>query len=289
MNSWDNDLSKKLVKQIKSINLPEDILAVWYLGQEGFAFKYKDKVILIDAYLTDFADTIPGIDKDFWVRKYPSPLNPNMLNFVDYVICTHEHYDHMDPGTLKAIGAVNPRAIFIVPQPCCHSLISLGIDKNKIIGAKADVVINLDGIITTPIAAAHDVLHIDDNGNYKELSFHFDIFGFTFFHGGDMSFYEGLPEKLKQLPVNVAMLPINGSDWLRDSHEIVGNLNFREAVDLGAYMGAKYLIPMHFDLYDVNSENPSFFVDYVHRIYPNQKYHIFKPGEMMLFYREKFE
>ena len=66
-----------------------------------------------------------------WIRKYPAPIDAGELAFIDYVLCTHNHYDHSDPYTLHTLADVNLNAIFIAPEPIKDTLLSYGIPRNE--------------------------------------------------------------------------------------------------------------------------------------------------------------
>ena len=65
------------------------------------------------------------------------------------------------------------------------------------------------------------------------------------------------------------MLPINGVSWFREERGVAGNMNIFEAAELAALTGAKYLIPMHFDLFDGNSEDVEHLVTFSARHFPS--------------------
>ncbi|MDP4094042.1 MAG: MBL fold metallo-hydrolase [Bacillota bacterium] len=286
MKQWVYRQDNSLKEQVKNTVIPEEAVGIWYLGQETFLLKKGEKYLLFDPYLTDYVDHFPEFEKGFWVRRYPSPVKPELLDFIDYVLCTHDHLDHMDPDTIKGISSQNAGTQFIVPYPVQNDFAKLLTNKNTYYGAKANKELRLDDITIIPAAAAHDTFHKDSEGNFRELSYIVKWGDFTIFHGGDMMVYPGLVDFLEKFDIDVAMLPINGGDWLRDEQGIVGNINFKEAADLGTRVDADIIIPMHFDLYDVNEENPAYLVDYLYHKYPGQKYHIFQPGERMVYYKE---
>ena len=58
-----------------------------------------------------------------------------------------------------------------------------------------------------------------------------------------------------------------------------------EAVLLAKETNAGLLVPMHYDLYDVNRINPAFFVDTLFSINPAQRFHMFAPGERYILSR----
>ena len=141
-------------------------IALFYLGQVGFIVKYKEKYILIDGYLSDYVDKNCSNETVIWKRRYPSPVNAEELDFVDYVFCTHAHFDHADPYTLSKIAKVNKKAKFFVSAAIVDTIASYGIEKERILSLSCYKKTVLDqDIIVTAIPSAHEELHIDENGN----------------------------------------------------------------------------------------------------------------------------
>ena len=101
-----------------------------------------------------------------WIRNYPAPIQADELNFIDYILCTHTHYDHTDPYTLEKLAKANPNATFIVPVFATDLVASYGISPDKIIGAVTNTVIDCGDCEIHPIASAHEELHQDENGNW---------------------------------------------------------------------------------------------------------------------------
>lgn len=257
--------------------------AIFYLGQETILIKAAGKYFLFDPYLDDYVDRNFSTEAVVWKRNYPSPIDPGELDFIDYVFCSHAHGDHTDPETLTAIAAASPKAVFIGGNPVCRGYSHLcGIDESRILRVKADAPVRLgEGISVTAIPAAHEQLHPDGKGSYEELGFLLTADGITFYHAGDCCPYDGLTERVTG--ADVAFLPINGRDYFRLSSDIIGNFDSVEAITLAKKAGVSLLIPLHFDLYNVNSVNPAYFVDCIGKIAPGQQYHIFMPGEKYLF------
>ncbi|MBR1867143.1 MAG: MBL fold metallo-hydrolase [Clostridia bacterium] len=267
-------------KDILTTSSAERQIGIFYLGQEGFLFRKKGFNVVVDPYLSDYVDQ-NCCDLVKWERLYAPPISPEELDFVDLVVCTHSHFDHADPWTLSKIAKVNKKANFIVPSPEVSLISSYGVEKDRIIGAKADTPINLGEITVTPVPSAHEVFHKDDNGDFKELGYIFDFNNARFFHAGDMCVYDGLKERLRN--IDIAFLPINGRDYYRNKNDIIGNFNSDEAVLLAKEISAEILVPMHHDLYEVNKESPSNFVNAIERFDRLRKYHIFSPGEKYIF------
>jgi len=268
---------------ITDTKLSPDQIGIFYLGQTGYLLKYRDKYIIIDAYLSDYVDKHCCTEAVKWVRNYPSPIKPEELNFVDYVFCTHSHFDHADPDTLAPLARINKKAKFYVPAPIVETIRSYGVEAERIYPLHDGENVCLDADISvTAIKAAHEDFHTDEFGDYCELGYKFELGGTHIFHAGDGCPYDGLEERLGNC--EILIVPINGRDYYRTNIlDIIGCFNCREAVILARAIGAELLIPTHFDLYDVNCVNPSIFVEELRQINQTQKFHIFVPGERYMY------
>ena len=236
---------------------------------------------MIDPYLSDYVDQNCCTDTVKWVRRYPAPISADNFDFVDYVLCTHAHFDHSDPSTLSTIAAVNSKAKFIVPEPVKETIQSYGISADRMIGAIADEVLDLSGCKVVPIPSAHEELRVDENGNYYDMGYKLLLGNTSIYHAGDCCIYEGLAERL--MNVDVLMVPVNGrSYYKRYVEDIIGNMTSEEAIILAKEVNAGMIIPMHYDLYDVNRINPAHFVDCIFSMNPTQKFHMFVPGELYI-------
>lgn len=266
---------------ITNTYLTKQQIALFYLGQEGFLIKYHDRYCLIDPYLSDYVDRNCSTDTVKWVRKYDVPIRPEELDFVDYVFCTHDHCDHADPDTLSVLAGHNTKAKFIVPAPVCDSIQSYGVASERILPAAAGEEITFDSCTVLPVPAAHEELHTDENGNFRELGYKICFGNTVLFHSGDCCIYEGLADHLKD--VDILMVPVNGRSFYKLHSDIIGNMDAEEAILLAGEVHPRLLIPMHFDLYDVNGINPAHFVDCIYRLRPGQAFHLFSPGEKYIF------
>ena len=83
------------------------------------------------------------------------------------------------------------------------------------------------------------------------------------YHAGDTIVAESLIESLSSMAIDVALLPINGRDFFREAKGILGNLDAREAAQFATAIGARVLIPMHYDMVRGNTVAPGAVVDAV--------------------------
>ena len=71
----------------------------------------------------------------------------------------------------------------------------------------------------------------------------------------------------------MAILPINGANPER---RVAGNLDGREAAQLGREIGARCVIPCHYEMFEFNTVSPEGFVQAAEAI--AQNYHLLKCG-----------
>ncbi len=86
-------------------------------------------------------------------------------------------------------------------------------------------------------------------GLVRYLGYVVEIGGVRVHHAGDTIPYEGQVERLRALRPDLALLPINGRDFFRETdRNLVGNMDPREAARLASEIGASALVPMHWEM-----------------------------------------
>jgi L-ascorbate metabolism protein UlaG (beta-lactamase superfamily) len=257
---------------------------IWYLGQLGFVISLEGLVFYIDAILNDLRDS-EGRSR----REYPAPFAPDMVNRADYALCTHNHSDHLNLDTLVPLAKANPRSRFVVPRPWGGLLKGAGIGEDRILGAKEGEELNLGPVSILPVAATHtrfiqDEPERDREGDSLCLGYLLKGGGLTIYHAGDTWVTPALVQALKAAgPLDIAILPINGTDWERTGNNYIGNMGALDAVKLAQAIPADLSIPAHYDLMAANSENPALFADYMYRRCPEKRFHICALGERFIY------
>ena len=250
-------ISSCKVKDLQTLSLEEEQVAIWWLGQAGFAVRAGSHTFLIDPYLSNsLAQKYKG--KHFPHKRMMSiPVNPAALKDIDWVFCTHRHTDHMDPQTIQAL-ARSPRCRFFVPCAVLNEAITRqGLEPNRTTCVNAGQSITLDsGISLFPIPSAHEKIMINSRGEHQFLGYIFRLGDIQIYHSGDCVPYDGLNDHLQNLKPDVALLPVNGRDDYRLSRNIPGNFHFEEALQLCEDSGIPYLIPHHFGMFDFNTIDP---------------------------------
>jgi L-ascorbate 6-phosphate lactonase len=139
------------------------------------------------------------------------------------------------------------------------------------------------GLSVTAIPSAHYDFQPDAQGNPAFLGFIVTLNGVSLYHSGDTVIYDGLADRLKSRQIDIMCLPINGRDWFREQADLVGNMDYREAAELTAAVGAKVLLPGHNDMFRNNRINPAYLLDYLASNHPRQRVHFLQAGELYYF------
>lgn len=280
MEHW-HKRGRALLDEIQSSAVPEGGVLFWYIGQMGCVIKTHELLLAVDPVLNDL--TRPdGTSR----RLYPPPFEPGELTGVDYILCTHDHADHLNPATVVPLLRSNPKARLIVPAPVAAGLCRWGqaeLLRGRVIPAISGQAIRLaPSARVCPIPAAHEEYHLDENGDYRELGWLLHLGDVTVYHSGDTVVTEQLLARLKQEErIALACLPINGADFARRRAGIVGNMGCRDAAWLADAVNAQLTVPMHYDMVAGNTENPLFFAYYMREMYPARRYRLMALGERL--------
>ena len=252
-----------------------DELRVWWLGQSGFLVKSGGRTLLLDPYLSDslttkYADT----DKPH-VRMTERVIAPERLTGIDVVTSSHHHTDHLDAETLGPLRRANPQMAFVIPEAIRAFVADrLGISASGPVGLDDGTSATVGGCEFHGIAAAHNELDRDGAGQHKYLGYVVRLGPWTLYHSGDTLLYPGLVEKLRAFPIDVAFLPINGH---RPERRVAGNFDGREAAQLAHEIGARWVVPCHYEMFEFNTAPPDKFVAECERL--GQRHRVLRAGE----------
>ncbi len=245
-------------------------MELWWLGQSGFRLRDPagGPILFIDPFLSPHQG-----------RAWEAPLSPEeMGRQADVILCTHQHIDHFDQPSLQAAAAV-PDASFtlVVPRPIVDMAVALGIPRERVVGAQPKEPLQAAGVPIYPVPARHGVDVSDaysfgeqlSHGLVRYLGYVIELGGVRAYHAGDCVPYQGQQETVGALAPHLALLPINGRDFYRETERnLVGNLDVREAARLAADLGVQALIPMHWELFPHNRGFPGDLVAYAAQFVP---------------------
>ncbi|HZC23372.1 MAG TPA: MBL fold metallo-hydrolase [Candidatus Binatia bacterium] len=268
-----------LLADIHASNRRDGRFRLWWLGQSGFLLQWQGIHILLDPYLSDsLTRKYSHTDKPH-VRMTELVIDPAELSFVDVVSSSHNHTDHLDAETLGPILTRNRAVKFIIPEANrafvadrlrIDPTIPVGLDD----GNKVELSIGTSSIRISGVASAHEEVEHDEQGRVKHLGYVLQFGDWSLYHSGDTLRYHGMAEKLRPFAVDIALLPINGRSPER---RVAGNLSGTEAAKLAHDIGAKLVIPCHFDMFEFNTAPPDEFVATCRNL--GQAFRILRCGE----------
>lgn len=247
---------------------------LWWLGQSGYLLLYHGELLLIDPYLSDSLTKKYAETKKPHVRMSERVIRPELLKNITVVTSSHNHTDHLDAETLKPIIENNPDVAFVIPEANRKFVCDrIGCDVSFPIGLDDKKSISVGEFTFYGVPAKHNEIERDDQGRCKYMGYVIRFGKYTIYHSGDTLWYEEMEDLLKPYHVDVALLPINGNDPAR---EVAGNLNAKEAVKLGRAIGAKMVIPCHYDMFTFNTADSREFITEAENA--GQPYSVLPPG-----------
>ncbi len=253
----------------------QDAFHLWWLGQSGFLVQWQGKHLLFDPYLSDsLTKKYAHTDKPH-VRMTELVVDPRRLNFVDVVTSSHNHTDHLDAETLIPLLEVNPALTVVVPAANLQFAAErLAVEPRRLTPVDEGQSVEARGFSIHAVPAAHETIERDEQGRCKYLGYVAQFGRWTVYHSGDTICYEGMAERLRAWPIDVALLPINGR---APERRVAGNLWGREAVQLAVDAGARLVIPCHFDMFEFNTATPDEFVSEAQRL--KQPHRVLENGQ----------
>jgi len=226
-----------------------DVPLTW-LGHASFFIRVNGVSILTDPIFGT-----PPIVKRF--VDVPSPLEH--IKQVDYVLLSHDHRDHMDETTLRAIAQKFPNAKFIAGLRTEDVLNDWKTPTNSVQTAgwfqKFELGDDRIKIFFVPVRHWSRRGLLDTNwrlwGGYV-----IQTDATTIYFGGDSAYHPEYPTIASRCgPFDVVLLPIGAYEprWFMEPN----HNNPSDAVKAFVDSGARYLVPMHYGTFDLSDEPPS--------------------------------
>ena len=250
-------------------------LSLWWLGQSGFLVQWQGTHILLDPYLSDSLTTKYATTDKPHVRMTQRAIDPRRLDFVAVATSSHNHTDHLDAETLVPLKQVNPNLHILVPTANLEFAAErLHMASGELTGIDAGQTLSLAGIQFHAVPAAHDTIEKDAQGRCRFIGLVVQCGPYTIYHSGDTILYDEQVALLRQWTIDVAILPINGRGPER---RVAGNLWGREAAQLARDIGARQVIPCHYEMFEFNTATPDEFQAECSKL--NQPYTLLRCGE----------
>lgn len=264
-----------LLEDIEVAPSVPDAFRVWWLGQSGFLLAWNGHRLLFDPYLSDsLSKKYAATDKPH-VRVTERVVDPRRLAGIEVVTSSHNHTDHLDAETLRPLLESCPEIEIVVPHANVDFAAErLGLPRSRLRPGRVGAPLRAGVFELVAVPAAHEAIELDESGAHRFVGWIASFGPFRVYHSGDTVLYEGIVETLEPCAIDLALLPINGR---APERRVAGNLDAHEAATLAREIGARWVVPCHYDLFEFNTASPEPFRAECERI--GQSYRILRNGE----------
>jgi len=229
------------------INHPGVQPQVTWIGHATTLVQYQGVNVLSDPQFSERASPFTFMGPK---RATPPSMQIDRLPAIDFVLISHNHYDHLDKHTVRTLG---DRTTWLVPLGLKKWFADLGVNN----------VIEFDWWDTHAVAGAMVTAtpsqHWSGRGltdRYESLwaSWSVQIGGFKFWFAGDTGYndriFTGIGERCG--PFDFALIPVGGYDprwFMKDMH-----VNPEEAVQVHNDIHSKYSLGIHWGTFPLTAE-----------------------------------
>ncbi len=222
--------------------------ATW-VGHSTLLVQLDHVTFLTDPIWSDSASPLRGLGP----RRFVAPgISLDALPPIDFVLISHNHYDHLDLPTLRALADRSPATRFFVPLGNAELLRDAGISAVEELdwggrAAHRDLVIH-----------CLPSQHWSRRGPFDGRSALWAAWavvgpGRRFYFAGDSGYFGGFARAGEALgPFDLAAVPIGAyqpEEMMRPSH-----LDPEQAVRAGRELAARRLVAIHFGTFDLSDE-----------------------------------
>lgn len=234
---------------VERMSITGDEAHITWLGHSTFLVQYRGFAVLTDPILSDRASPVFFAGPERLVDK---PITISDIPKIDFVIISHNHYDHLDQFTIELLGN---EPTYLVPLGVKEWFEDLGIDGSRVIEFDWWDERSFDGIriVATPSQ------HWSGRGLYDRYqtlwaSWRIDIEDFSMWFGGDTGYNEIQFKQIyeKHGGVDLALIPIGAYEprwFMKASH-----VNPEEAINIHNDIGARISIGMHWGTFQLSAE-----------------------------------
>jgi L-ascorbate metabolism protein UlaG (beta-lactamase superfamily) len=245
------------VEEVKASTV-ETGMHIWWLGQSGFLVQVSGESLLLDPYLSDTLTERQVAAQTLSGRITGVVAAPELLSFVDLVVTSNALVDHLDPGTLPHV--LSGGASFV----CSAGSEQIATERS---GRTPDAVLGPDdqaelgGFIVRGVRAYHTEAP-------ETVGFVIRHGAYSLYYAGDSRRVQGMAETVSLYGVDVALVPINGTN---------GNMNGADAARLAYESEAAIAIPCHCEMFRDDTASSARFVAECVRL--GQEYRLPRAGE----------
>jgi len=240
---------------------PDARLAVLWVGHATALVQIDDKFILTDPV---FTDTVGELSK----RLVEPGIEPRSLPPIDAVIVSHMHFDHLSLGTLEMLEPKIKTAI--VPAPGLVYVPDFSFDAVQLCTWQSW---EQGGLRITAVPVQHSGFRYGADRAWMDTSYTgyvVEYHGISVYFGGDTGYnQENFTSTRRRFPsLDLALLPIapiHPREHMKSRH-----IDPPEALQTFRDLGAKTMIPIHFDTFINSTDAPGEAVGELRRLVAEQ-------------------
>lgn len=214
-------------------------IAVAWIGHATALVQLDDKVVLFDPV---FTETVGMFSR----RTVGLPIDPSLLPPLDAVLVSHMHFDHFSLGSIEMIQDKIKR--FYAPEGGLVYLTNFDFDAYDVAQWSSK---EHDGLEVTAVPVKHNGMRygVDIGWMHAYTGWVVRYHGLTVYFGGDTA-YDGphFQETARRFPgIDVALLPIAPIH----PRSLMSGMHMEpyEAIEAMGDLGAKRIVPVHFDTF----------------------------------------
>jgi len=187
-------------------------------------------------------------------RAQPPGLALDALPPIDFVLVSHDHYDHLDVETLGALAKRDPTTRFVVPLENTPTLAEAGV--TNVVELDWNQSVEIDGVRIVCLPAQHwSGRSLTDRRQTLWASW--AVLGpeRSFYFGGDTGYFAGFAGiGATHGPFDLAALPIGAYAPAEMMH--YWHMTPEEALQAGRDLRAERFLPIHYGTFDLSDEPP---------------------------------
>jgi len=220
--------------------------AITWIGHSTFLVRFDGASFVTDPIFAERASPFSWTGPK---RCVPPGVPIDALPPVDFVIISHDHYDHADTEAIAALARRGAR--FVVPLRLGEIVREAGGDAIELDWGES---VELAGVRIHCVPVQHFSGRWIDDQN-RRLWAGFVVEGPTtkFFHAGDTGYFDGFRHIGERFgPIDIAAVPIGAyapSEMMSWVH-----MNPEEAVRAALDVGARHIVPMHYGTFELTEE-----------------------------------
>lgn len=223
--------------------------SVTWVGHSTLLVQMAGVNFLTDPIWSDWPSPVPYLGP----RRYVPPgLAIEALPPIDFVLISHNHFDHLDLPTLKLLAERDENTLFLVPLENDQLLKEHGIDQVKALDWGDSLTIK--GYTIHCLPAQHwSKRTLNDTNRSLWASWAVTGVSKRFYFAGDTGYFPGFTKIGDKLgPFDLAAMPIGAYKpvaMMRSTH-----MNPEEAVQASIDIKAKNSLAIHFGTFDLSDE-----------------------------------